>query len=288
MAHVQTRMNTIPLIWMAGQSNMEGMGWNRELPAGLRGVPVNHWIYSPNRRKDGESTDPFTQWHPLIPGFGYGVSQDRRGLHLSDRFGVELSFSRRLMKLRPEAPLALLKVAKGGSSLHPDPPSDWGTWDPALDDRGIRNQFTYLREAATRCQKLPLPNTRLHIDPRPSLFIWIQGESDAAFNRPIAEAYEKHLGSFFTRVRNLANHPTLPILLVRLSKGGTLPNGTLSMPWAEQIRESQTAVASEDPAIDLVSIPEPVVWQDPWHYDSETVLKLGERLAERVNDFGIF
>lgn len=265
---------------MAGQSNMDGLGWNLELPDALRDLPPNHWIYTPNRRKDGESKDLFTQWHSLKPGFGYGVSHDRRGLHLSDRFGVELSFSRRMRELRQETPLALLKVAKGGSSLHPDPPTDWGTWDPDLSDRGVRNQFTYLKEAVTHVSSIPLPGSNHGVASRPSLFIWIQGESDAAFGRRYAEAYEERLRRFLKRVRTLAESDALPILLVELSTRGELPDGSPSQPWTSVVNEAQQRLTAEDPRIHRIRLPESYRLQDPWHYDSTTLLELGERLAE--------
>lgn len=280
-----SQIDPIPVIWMAGQSNMDGMGWNRDLAQRIREPVPDCWIYNPNRRKDGEPPDTLTRWHPLTPGFGYGLSHNQRGVDLSDRFGVELPFAHRFRELRPDSPLALLKVAKGGSSLHPDPPSDWGTWDPETDRRGGRNQFTYLREAVGACRNLPPPVPTATIADKPSLFIWIQGESDAAFSNSIASAYEENLSRFLEKVRIVADHPALPVLLVQLARGAILPNGKPSMPWAETIRIAQERVADNDTGIKLISIPDPVGWQDPWHYDSDTLLKLGNRLADESMEF---
>ncbi|MGM0505844.1 MAG: sialate O-acetylesterase [Bacteroidota bacterium] len=280
MNSTPSTIETIPLIWMAGQSNMDGLGWTSDLPESLRGIQPERWIYSPNRRKDGEPGDRFTQWHSLKPGFGSGVSHNRWGLRLSDRFGVELSFSSRMRELRPEMPLALLKVAKGGSSLHPEPPTDWGTWDPDLSDHDVRNQFTYLMEAIARSASIPLPEKNQRVASRPSLFIWIQGESDAAFGKRYANEYKERLRRFLKRVRALAEDDTLSILLVELSTEGQLPDGSPSQPWASVINEAQQQLTDEDPDVHRIRLPESHHLQDPWHYDSATLLELGERLAD--------
>lgn len=270
----------IPLILMAGQSNMEGMGWNGRLSESLKRRQSGRWIYSPTRQKDGHSPDRFCRWYPLSPGFGYGVQHSRDGVHPSNRFGVELTFSERMRELRPELPLALIKVAKGGSSLTPDPPSDWGTWDPDLADRGVQNQFHYLKQAIRHARSLPIPENDKTVASRPSLFVWIQGESDAAFGKKIASEYEWRLRSFLKRIRTLAGVPDLPVLLVEVTTLGRLANGKPSMPWAEIINRAQEQVAGEEPNTYRVSLPKLHKLQDPWHYDSTMLQALGERLAE--------
>lgn len=270
----------IPLILMAGQSNMDGLGWNEQLPDRLNRVLQNRWIYSPTRQKDGHSPDPHCRWYPLEPGFGYGVSHGMDGVLHSNRFGVELSFSERMRELRPGLPLAMIKVAKGGSSLTPDPPSDWGTWDPELADEGVKNQFHYLDHAMKHSLTLPIPGTETTVASRPSLFIWIQGESDAAFGKRIASEYDWRLRAFLKRIRTLADAPDLPVLLVEITTLGRLENGKPSMPWAEIINRAQKQVAGEDPNTHRVLLPDSHALQDPWHYDSATLQALGERLAE--------
>lgn len=276
----QTNIETTPLIWMAGQSNMDGLGWTSDLPKSLQEVQPDRWIYSPTRRKDGYPPDNDCRWYPLEPGFGSDVRHDATGVHLSDRFGVELSFSNRMQKLRPSLPLALLKVTKGGSSLHPEPPTDWGTWDPDLSDRGVRNQFTYLKEAVAHSSSMSLPADHKSLASQPSLFIWMQGESDAAFGKRYADAYEERLRRFLSRIRTLAKDVKLPVLLVELSTKGRLPDGSPSQPWASVINGAQQRLADEDPHVHQIDLPDSHRLQDPWHYDSETLLELGERLAD--------
>lgn len=280
MGDDEKQSKPIPLILMAGQSNMDGMGWSDWLPESLNRQQADRWIYSPTRQKDGYSPDRFCRWYPLEPGFGYGVQHSRNGVHLSDRFGVELTFSERMRELRPDLSLALIKVAKGGSSLCPDPPSDWGTWDPGLTDRGVQNQFHYLEHAMRHARSLPIPETDKTVSSRPSLFIWIQGESDAAFGKEIATEYEWRLRAFLKRIRLLAADPVLPVLLVEVTTLGRLENGKPSMPWAEMINRAQEQVAGEEPNTHRISLPKPHKLQDPWHYDSTTLQALGERLAE--------
>lgn len=280
MSDEQEPEKPIPLILMAGQSNMDGLGWNRQLPESLKRRQTGRWIYSPTRQKDGHSPDRYCRWHPLAPGFGYGVQHSRKGVYISNRFGIEITFSERLKELRPDLPLAVIKVAKGGSSLTPHPPSDWGTWDPGLADKDVQNQFHYLEYALQHARSLSLPGTGRTVASRPSLFIWMQGESDAAFNKKVASAYESRLRVFLKRIRTLAEVPDLPVLLVEVTTLGRLENGKLSMPWAEIINRAQEQIAGEEPNTYRVSLPDSHALQDPWHYDSATLQALGERLAD--------
>jgi len=300
----RTSPHNTPLFLLAGQSNMEGMGFNRELPLEIRGRQKGGFIYSPNRVKDHQNPDEYGVWAPLEPGHGYGVRQERRGVILSDRFGPELSFGNTLQRRFPMQPIALFKYAKGGSSLHPATPDDWGHWDVETAERGGENQWSHFchhyRLAVRRWERASeLASYEQRKDRElsagrpayadmsagplePSAFIWIQGESDAAYSREIASTYGERLQHLISAVRELTGKPRLPVVLATLSDSG-MEGRKPSLPWAETVRRAQADTAYRDPYVRLVAPPEGHGWTDPWHYDSETYIKLGRRIGEVIH-----
>ena len=88
---------TVYKVWfLGGQSNMEGFGFTAELPAALRGPVPGVMIFNGQALSDGQAGGGLGLWAPLSPGFGTGFSTDGRRNSLSERFGPELTFGRRL------------------------------------------------------------------------------------------------------------------------------------------------------------------------------------------------
>lgn len=277
------------LFLLAGQSNMEGMGWVHDLPSRMLKRRQEVPIYHPNRRKDHEPPDRLGSWQPLAPGHGAGYHQSRRLMlpdvfgrdkpHLSDRFGLELTFADHLHHLAPDLKIALFKYAKGGSALHTALPTDWGTWDTDPQTRKPANQWTHFKlhyqRALTRWSNGPRRDEIL----RPSGILWLQGESDASYTREMADAYLVNLRRLIQSIRSLADDPALPALIGRISHpGGDQPPP--HMPWAEKVQQAQEAFVSEDPKAALIRLDREPGWQDEWHYDSRTYLELGVAFAE--------
>lgn len=100
--------NTFRLFYLGGQSNMDGYGYNSELPDALNKTFENAWIFHGNIAKDGDSeTGGLGQWQPLQPGHGTGFSSDGTTNHYSERFGIELAFAHQLQKLYPNDNIAI-------------------------------------------------------------------------------------------------------------------------------------------------------------------------------------
>ncbi len=105
------------LYYFGGQSNMDGFGYTKELPSELIDPLPGVFIFHGNPAADNTSVDGRGIWEPLKPGHGSGFFSDGKINKLSDRFGVELTFARRLQELHPGQSIAILKYSRGGTSI---------------------------------------------------------------------------------------------------------------------------------------------------------------------------
>ena len=100
------------LYYLGGQSNMDGFGYVRDLKRPdaepVKGVMIFHG----NQGLDKNTVlDGRGLWTELKPGNGTGFKSDGTTNTLSDRFGVELSFGRRMQELDPDSHIAIIKSA---------------------------------------------------------------------------------------------------------------------------------------------------------------------------------
>lgn len=85
---------------LAGQSNMNGFGCNKDLPNDLKTFK-DVYIFQGNSVPDGDLNGGTGKWDALKPGNGTGFKTDGKINQLSDRLGTELSFAKRLKELFP-------------------------------------------------------------------------------------------------------------------------------------------------------------------------------------------
>lgn len=265
----------MPLLLLGGQSNMEGMGLVGNIPETMRAFRPGALIYHPDRLDDGVRSRESAVWTPLSAGQGAGFRTVWGRPYLSDRFGPELSLADSWLARFPQHPLALFKYAKGGSSLHPETPDDWGSWDP--ESRTI-NQWDHFR---FHYRKAIESWDSGKGDLRPAGFVWLQGESDASYSESIAEGYKKRLGELVRRVREITGLPQLPVVIGLISDGG-IENDQPSLPFSARVRAAQRAFAASDPNTTLVPPPDGHGFIDPWHYNERTILQFGKALGEAL------
>ncbi|RPH06351.1 MAG: hypothetical protein CBC06_002490 [bacterium TMED46] len=84
--------------YFGGQSNMDGFGYNSELPDSLDGIISNAMIFDGNRDNEGSPNRGVGNWSPVEPGHGYGFKTNGKSNDLSERFGPELSFANSLVE----------------------------------------------------------------------------------------------------------------------------------------------------------------------------------------------
>ncbi len=154
----------------------------------------------------------------------------------TDSFGPELSFGRRLSQ-NIEAPIAIIKIASGGTTLgedwNPDTPGGFKLYPLAID---------HVRSALAELD-------RKHMAYRLEGFMWHQGENDM-FHKDFRPAYAKNLTNFIASWRRDLKTPQLKFYI------GELCTKTI---WGMDnrdnmlaIRTAQKAVTAADPLTEYI------------------------------------
>ena len=138
------------LYFLGGQSNMEGFGFSEELPPAAKATADRVMIFAGQMALNNDTQGGVGTWRPLTPGFGTGFRTDGETNELSDRFGPELLFGQTMAKRNPDAHIAIVKYALGGSGLSIG--VGYGNWHPDFNEGRGLNQYdhalTALRGAA--------------------------------------------------------------------------------------------------------------------------------------------
>ena len=92
-----TSAEVYQLYFLGGQSNMEGLGFNSELPDDLKQPLSNVLIFQSNILADDVAVNGRGLWTALRPGHGRGFSSNGKKNVYGKQFGPELSFGKHLM-----------------------------------------------------------------------------------------------------------------------------------------------------------------------------------------------
>ncbi len=175
----------------AGQSNMVGgharvVDIPRFPPFADLQAPQENVLFSYKLGREVMSSSP--GWIPLQP--------------TGDYFGPELSFGRRVSEQIP-APVAIIKVASGGTTLgedwNPDTPGGFKLYPLALE---------HVRASLAELERMKKPY-------RIEGFFWHQGENDM-FNRDFKPKYAENLKNFLAAWRRDLQVPNLKFYIGEL------------------------------------------------------------------------
>jgi hypothetical protein len=280
---------TYNLYFLGGQSNMDGYGHIEELPPEAAGPVKRVMIFHGNTSPDDAAVDGRGLWAKLRPGHGVGYSTDGRTAAHSDRFGVELSFARKLRELEPDADIAIIKYSRGGSSIDRAAAGRFGCWDPDYPDdtsTGI-NQYDHFLATIRQALSIDDINGDGHPDTLvPMGIIWMQGESDAAYTEEIAGRYEANLERLMDLVRAALRTDDLPVVIGLISDSGRDDEEKDGKVWnhGQIVRQAQESYVTNDPRATLVTGTDAYGYSDPWHYDSAGYLDLGTQFAIAVHN----
>ncbi len=272
---------TYKLYYLGGQSNMDGFGYVKQLPEQLRGPAEGVMIFHGNTAPDGGEVDGRGIWSILRPGHGTGFKSDGGKNKYSNRFGVELTFGRRMKEIHPDANIAIIKYSRGGTSIHADAARDFGCWEPDFKRGNGVNQYDHFRAAVANAKAVTdidaygEPDTLV-----PAGIVWMQGESDAQ-NPEIAKAYEENLRRLMGLIRDELGGGKIPVAVGRISDSGQDDDGKV-WDYGEIVRQAQADFVLKDGRASLVSSTDGYGHSDKWHYDSEGYIDLGRRFAEAV------
>lgn len=283
---LEVHATTYDLYYLGGQSNMDGYGHVEDLPAALRGPVSGVMVFHGNTSPDGAPVDGRGVWAELRPGHGVGYTSDGATASYSDRFGVELTFARRLLERDPGAKIAIIKYSRGGTSIDRAAARDFGCWDPDFPDtgRGINQYDHFLATLRNALGVGDIDGDGSSDTLVPRGIVWMQGESDADVSREIAQRYQANLKRLMDLIRASLRDPDLPIVVGRISDSGRDDEEKDGKVWnyGDIVRDAQASFVADDGCAALVTSTDGYGYSDPWHYDSAGYIDLGAKFAEAI------
>ena len=274
------------VFYLGGQSNMDGYGAVAELPDDLKKPVADVMIFHGNTSPDGARVDGKGVWGELKPGHGVGFSSDGSVNAHSGRFGVELTFARRLRELLPNTNIALIKYSRGGTSIDQTAAGGAGCWEPdfnggAGEGQGVNQYDHFLATLRHALAERDIDGDGEDDQLAPAGIVWMQGESDAAHGPEAAERYEANLKRLMDLVRAALRTDDLPVVVGRISDSGRSESGKV-WPHGDVVREAQARFAAGDASATLVESTDQYGYSDPWHYDSAGYIDIGSTFAEAM------
>lgn len=278
----QSDVDTVRLFYLGGQSNMDGYGYNSELPDELNKTFGDIQIYHGNPVGDDEPNGGLGLWEKLRPGHGRGFSTDGKENNLSDRFGVELSFAQKLQELYPNDEIALIKYSKGGTSIDSVAAEDFGCWEPDyVGEKGINQYDHFLKTVRNAMDVKDIDGDGREEHLVPSGIIWMQGESDAGYSEAVAKRYYSNLKRLMDLIRAVFRVDDLPVALGKISDSWDDDDGKV-WDYGELVQHAQEKFARTDECAAIVRSTRYYDYSDTWHYDSEGFIDLGEQFAKAI------
>ena len=277
----QSEVDSIRVFYLGGQSNMEGFGYNSELPDSLNTVFENVWIFQGNSGGDSKNNGGVGKWERLRPGHGTGFNSDGNSNNLSSRFGVEISFAKRLQELYPNEKIAIIKYCKGGTSIDSLAVRNSGSWE--ADYTGITgiNQYDHLLNTIKHAYNI----NDINYDGKedylvPGGIIWMQGESDS-YQEEIAIRYYSNLKRLMDLIRAALREDDLPVVIGKISDSWDNEIGKV-WKYCELVQYAQEKYARTDGNASIIRDTRYYKYSDRWHYDSAGYIDLGVKFAEAV------
>ncbi|MCK4749328.1 MAG: hypothetical protein KAT15_19880, partial [Bacteroidales bacterium] len=278
----QGEFDAIRVYYLGGQSNMDGYGYNKDLPGSLKRPLGNVWIFHGNPVGDDQSNGGLGKWEVLEPGHGVGFSSDGTSNTLSDRFGVELSFVKRLQELYPGEAIALIKYSRGGSSIDSLAAGHYGCWEPDYaGTTGINQYDNFLTTVNMALNTIDINGDGKEDRLVPSGIIWMQGESDAGYSEELANRYYPHLKRLMELMRASFHTYDLPVVLGKISDSWNDSDGRV-WDYCELVQYAQEKFVKTDSNAAIVRSTRYYKYSDPWHYDSKGYIDLGEKFADAI------
>jgi len=187
-------------------------------------------------------------------------------------FGPELSFGRRISDLLgcdESNRVAIVKYANGGTELK----IQWKAGGDATTTNDGPEYVIFQQAVSSGLAALSRKYTNATINVEG--MIWMQGETDAWWG--YTNEYFGNLTNFISDVRQTYG-TNLPFIVGRLSDAQTY----LTAESITAIKNAQTAVASADPRVGLVSTDLITLLGDHIHFDAEGQLALGRAFAQET------
>ncbi|MEN8155437.1 MAG: sialate O-acetylesterase [Bacteroidota bacterium] len=273
--------DAIRVFYLGGQSNMDGYGTNSDLPDSLSSEFQNVWIFHGNPAPDEAEDGGLGIWEPLSAGHGTGFSSDGHTNHLTNRFGVELSFAKKLQAIYPGQKIAIIKYSRGGTSIDSTMARNFGCWEPDFQGKTGINQYDhFLKTIRLAMQTNDIDGNGQPDQLIPGGILWMQGESDSG-NEEVASRYYANLKRLMDLIRAALRTDDLPVVLGKISDSWNNEQGKVWR-YGELVQHAQEKFAATDGNASIVRSTRYYKYSDRWHYDSEGYIDLGIQFAEEM------
>jgi len=272
--------------YLGGQSNMDGFGYVKDLPAELNRPVDGVWIFHGNMAPDGVAVDGRGIWAQLRPGHGTGFESDGKANRYSDRFGVELTFARRMKELHPDRNIALIKYSRGGTSIDERAARFFGSWEAdyvggAGEGAGVNQYDHFLATLRGALSVSDIDGDGEADRLIPAGILWMQGESDAGTAK-VARRYGRNLKRLMDLIRAALRRDDLPVAIGRISDSGNDEVDGRVWNYGDTVRQAQRGFVDSDAAAVLVTSTDGYGYSDPYHYDSAGYIDFGGKFAEAL------
>ncbi len=272
----------IRVFYLGGQSNMDGYGYNKDLPKSLNKTIKDVWIFHGNIAADDAQGGGEGIWEELKPGHGKGFSSSAGKNMLTERFGVELSFAVKLKSLYPNEKIAIIKYSRGGTSIDSLAAADFGSWEPDYSGKTGINQYDHFLATVRNAMAIKDIDGNGREDILvPSGIIWMQGESDAIIDEAVANRYYANLKRLMDLIRAAFRTDDLPVVVGKISDSWNNNQGKV-WKYGELVQYAQERFVRKDANAAIVKSTRYYKYSDPYHYDSNGYIDLGEKFAEAV------
>lgn len=266
---------------LAGQSNMDGYGYTKDLPEGYDSFGDEVLIFHGNTSADDEPRDGKGIWAPLSAGHGTGFSSDGQSNDLSDRFGPELGIAKVLRAQNPSEPIAFIKYSRGGTTLDWEAESGAGNWNVDYGSGSGVNQYDHCLQTIRNAYAVSDIDGDGELDRLvPAGIFWMQGESDGHYLSP-SYRYAENLQEIVTLFRAALRDDDLPVAVGRITDSGNDPSGHV-WKFGNVVRAQQAAYCEADENAELVTSTDDYSYSDKYHYDSAGFIDLGEKFGEAI------
>lgn len=263
--------------FLGGQSNMDGYGYNKNLPAELS-TTQDVMIFHGNGVFDNKQGGGDGLWSKLKPGHGTGFKSDGITNQYSDRFGAELSFADSLSKNLGNKKIAIIKYSVGGTGLALK--SGYGNWSPDFVEGQGKNQYDYaLKTIENAFSQHDIDGDGEPDKLIPAGIIWMQGEADAHTSVHTANAYLDNLKRLMALLRASLRKDDIPIIIGKITNSKLEKN---IMPYYERVQTAQRLFSEQDICAAYMTETSNYDYTkaDVWHYTSDSYVSMGKDFAE--------
>ncbi len=278
----QTKKDTVYVFYLGGQSNMQGYGKNVDLPKDLQKPFKDVMIFQGDSQKDDHPNGGNGNWDVLQAGHGSGFSFSGISNKLSDRFGIEISFAKKIRETYPTKKIAIIKYTRNGSSLDSIGTNNFGSWEPDYKSKTGKNQYDYFLRTVSKAMSVKdINNDGVEDILIPTAILWMQGESDADKTEQIANDYYANQKRLMDLIRAAFHNNDLPIVIGKISDSEQDTDGKV-WDYCEIVQYAQEKFVRNTKNASIVRSAKNYKYSDKWHYDSKGYIDLGVEFAKNI------